>query len=101
MPSSRGGRARRWRGACARQATSRLMGGFDSAPDGWFGSALLLPSNYVTLRGSGFGGLVMRKIVAFLCGTISFTPALAAAPAAHPHLPPAKPVTETLYGTKI
>jgi prolyl oligopeptidase len=43
----------------------------------------------------------MRRIVALTCGVIAFAPALAASLPGQPPVPPAKPVTETLFGTKI
>jgi prolyl oligopeptidase len=43
----------------------------------------------------------MRKAIALLCGTFAFAPAFGAAPATEPPVPPAKPVTETLFGTKV
>src|SRR5579864_9365378 len=43
----------------------------------------------------------MKKLVALLCGTLAFTPAVIAAPPAQPPVPAAKPVTETLFGTKV
>jgi prolyl oligopeptidase len=43
----------------------------------------------------------MNKIVALLCGTVAFAPAVAAVAAERPAVPPAKPVTETLFGQKI
>src|SRR4051812_2188234 len=43
----------------------------------------------------------MKRIVALACGVIAFAPALAASLPGQPPVPPAKPVTETLFGTKI
>ena len=43
----------------------------------------------------------MNKVVALLCGAVAFTPAVAAAPVERPPVPPAKPVTETLFGQSI
>ncbi len=43
----------------------------------------------------------MKRLIALLCGTVAFAPALAAAPPAEPPVPPAKPVTETLFGKSI
>src|SRR6476646_1430881 len=43
----------------------------------------------------------MNRVVAVLCGTVAFTPALAAAPPSQPSVPPAQPVTATFFGQKI
>ena len=43
----------------------------------------------------------MTRFVALLCGSVAFAPALAAAPVAQPPVPPAKPVTETIFGQSI
>jgi prolyl oligopeptidase len=43
----------------------------------------------------------MKKLVAIAFATIAFTPALAAPLPPRPPLPPQKPVTETLFGTKV
>ena len=43
----------------------------------------------------------MKTFVALLCGSVAFVPALAAAPVAQPPVPPAKPVTETIFGQSI
>ena len=43
----------------------------------------------------------MKHVIALLCGAIAFAPAAAAAPPAQPPVPAAKPVTETIFGTKI
>ena len=43
----------------------------------------------------------MKRLVALLCGTVAFGPAIAAEPIAQPPVPPAQPVTETLFGQKV
>lgn len=44
----------------------------------------------------------MRRIVALLCGTMAFAPVLAAVPAPkQPPVPPARPVTETIFGRTV
>jgi prolyl oligopeptidase len=43
----------------------------------------------------------MKTFVALLCGSVAFVPAVAAAPVAQPPVPPAKPVTETIFGQSI
>ncbi|HET9145516.1 MAG TPA: prolyl oligopeptidase family serine peptidase [Sphingomicrobium sp.] len=43
----------------------------------------------------------MRKFVALVCGTIAFAPVTAASLPGQPPVPPAKPVTETIFGQKI
>ena len=43
----------------------------------------------------------MKRLVALLCGSVAFVPAVAAAPVAQPPVPAAKPVTETIFGQSI
>ena len=43
----------------------------------------------------------MKKLVALVCGTIAFAPVLAASLPGQPPVPPAKPVTETMFGQKV
>ena len=43
----------------------------------------------------------MTRLVAFLCGSVAFVSAGSAAPPTQPPLPPAKPVTETIFGQSI
>jgi prolyl oligopeptidase len=44
----------------------------------------------------------MRRIIALVCSAAAFTPlAAASTPPKHPPLPPAKPVTETIFGQKV
>jgi prolyl oligopeptidase len=43
----------------------------------------------------------MKTFVALLCGSVAFVPAFAAAPVAQPPVPPAKQVTETIFGQSI
>lgn len=43
----------------------------------------------------------MKKLVALLCGSVAFASAGIAAPPSQPPVPPAKPVTETLFGKSI
>ena len=43
----------------------------------------------------------MKKFVALVCGTIAFAPVTAASLPGQPPVPPAKPVTETIFGQKI
>jgi prolyl oligopeptidase len=43
----------------------------------------------------------MRKLVALLCGSIGFAPVSAASLPGQPAVPPAKPVTEAIFGQKI
>src|SRR3954470_19196831 len=43
----------------------------------------------------------MKKLVAVLCSAVAFTPLAAASLPGQPPVPPAKPVTETLFGTKV
>jgi len=43
----------------------------------------------------------MKKLVALVCGTIAFSPVVAASLPGQPPVPPAKPVTETIFGQKI
>jgi prolyl oligopeptidase len=43
----------------------------------------------------------MKSFVALLCGAAAFGPAVAGSLPGQPSVPPAKPVTETLFGTKI
>lgn len=42
----------------------------------------------------------MKRIAAFVCSSIAFAPLIAAVPA-RPALPPARPVTETLFGQRV
>src|SRR5947209_9908027 len=101
MRSWRGGRARRWRRDFEKRAMSRSRAEFDFHE--WLGLWFQLAGVIELWNTSAVrpGGLFMRKILRFLCGTIAFTPALDAAPPTQPAVPPAKPVSETLYGTKI
>jgi prolyl oligopeptidase len=43
----------------------------------------------------------MKTLVAFVYGTLAFAPAVIAASPAQPPVPAAKPVAETLFGTKV
>jgi prolyl oligopeptidase len=43
----------------------------------------------------------MKRLVALLCGSVAFASAGTAAPPSRPPVPPAKPVTETLFGKSI
>lgn len=43
----------------------------------------------------------MKKIVALVCSAVAFAPVVAASLPGQPAVPPAKPVTETLFGTKV
>jgi prolyl oligopeptidase len=47
------------------------------------------------------GRLGMKKLAALIWGAVAFGPAAAASLPGQPAVPPAKPVTETLFGTKI
>ena len=43
----------------------------------------------------------MKRFVALVCGTFAFAPVAAASLPGQPAIPPAKPVTETIFGQKI
>ena len=43
----------------------------------------------------------MQKIIALMCGAIAFGPAVAGSLPGQPSVPPAKPVTETLFGQRV
>jgi len=43
----------------------------------------------------------MKKFVALVCGTVAFAPVAAASLPGQPPVPPAKPVTETIFGQKV
>lgn len=43
----------------------------------------------------------MKSFVAFVCGSIAFAPVVAASLPGQPRVPPAKPVTETIFGQKV
>ena len=43
----------------------------------------------------------MKTLVAFVCANLAFVPAVIAASPAQPPVPAAKPVTETIFGTKV
>jgi hypothetical protein len=45
------------------------------------------------------GRLGMKKLAALIWGAVAFGPAAAASLPGQPAVPPAKPVTETLFGT--